>query len=55
THSSLGLADFSKRMTVQELSKEGFLALGKSVEILAQNEHLDAHKNAVIFRLESLK
>lgn len=55
THSSLGLADFSKRMTVQELSKEGFLALGKSVEILAQNEHLDAHKNAVTFRLESLK
>lgn len=55
THSSLGLADFSKRMSVQELSKEGFLNLGKSVEILAANEHLDAHKNAVTFRLESLK
>ncbi|HEF1257208.1 TPA: histidinol dehydrogenase [Campylobacter coli] len=55
THSSLGLADFSKRMSVQELSKEGFLNLGKSVEILATNEHLDAHKNAVTFRLESLK
>ncbi|EAI1510413.1 histidinol dehydrogenase [Campylobacter coli] len=55
THSSLGLADFSKRMSVQELSKEGFLNLGKSVEILAANEHLDAHKNAVTFRLESLQ
>lgn len=55
THSSLGLADFSKRMSIQELSKEGFLNLGKSVEILAANEHLDAHKNAVTFRLESLK
>ncbi len=55
THSSLGLADFSKRMSVQELSKEGFLNLGKSVEILAANEHLDAHKNAVTLRLESLK
>ncbi|EGK8165060.1 histidinol dehydrogenase [Campylobacter coli] len=55
THSSLGLADFSKRMSVQELSKEGFLNLGKSVEILAANEHLYAHKNAVTFRLESLK
>lgn len=55
THSSLGLADFSKRMSVQELSKEGFLNLGKSVEILAVNEHLDAHKNAVTFRLESLR
>ncbi|ECW7655717.1 histidinol dehydrogenase [Campylobacter coli] len=55
THSSLGLADFSKRMSVQELNKEGFLNLGKSVEILAANEHLDAHKNAVTFRLESLR
>lgn len=55
THSSLGLADFSKRMSVQELSKEGFLALGKSVEILAAAECLDAHKNAVSLRLKSLK
>ena len=55
THSGLDIADFSKRMSVQELSKEGFLNLGKSVEILAANEHLDAHKNAVTFRLESLK
>ncbi|MBM0637292.1 histidinol dehydrogenase [Campylobacter sp. VicNov18] len=55
THSSLGLADFTKRMTVQELNKEGFLALSKSVEILAENEHLHAHKNAITFRLESLQ
>ena len=55
THSSLNLADFSKKMTVQELSVKGFKRLGKSVAILAAAEALDAHKNAVEFRLESLK
>ncbi len=35
TCSSLGLADFQKRMTVQELSKEGFSALSSPIEILA--------------------
>ncbi|WP_261529898.1 histidinol dehydrogenase [Campylobacter lari] len=55
SYSSLGLADFMKRMTVQELSKEGFKKLGPVVEILAAAEGLDGHKNAVNLRLESLK
>lgn len=54
-YSSLGLADFMKRMSVQELSKEGFKKLAPIVEILASAEGLDAHKNAVSIRLESLK
>ncbi|WP_139452054.1 histidinol dehydrogenase [Campylobacter armoricus] len=55
SYSSLGLADFMKRMSVQELSKEGFKKLGPIVEILAAAEGLDGHKNAVSLRLESLK
>ena len=55
THSSLGLADFSKRMTVQELSPQGFAALAATVEQLAAAEHLDAHKNAVSVRLATLQ
>ncbi|EAJ0347964.1 histidinol dehydrogenase [Campylobacter lari] len=55
SYSSLGLADFMKRMSVQELSKEGFKKLGPVVEILAAAEGLDGHKNAVSLRLESLK
>ena len=55
THSSLGLADFSKRMTVQELSPQGFAALAATVEQLAAAEHLDAHKNAVSVRLVALQ
>ena len=47
TYSSLGLADFSKRMTVQELSSQGFKDLAETVELMAQAEQLDAHKMAV--------
>ena len=53
--SSLSLADFSRRFTVQELSAKGLLGLGQAVMTLASNELLDAHKNAVAIRLASLK
>ncbi|MEG9500116.1 histidinol dehydrogenase [Mannheimia indoligenes] len=55
TYSSLGLADFSKRMTVQELTPEGFLALAETVEQMASAELLQAHKNAVSLRVAKLK
>ena len=55
TCSSLGLADFQKRMTVQELSKEGFSALASTIETLAAAELLTAHKNAVTLRVAALK
>ena len=55
TCSSLGLADFQKRMTVQELSPEGFYSLAKTIETLAAAEQLTAHKNAVTLRVAALK
>lgn len=55
TSSSLGLADFQKRMTVQELSKTGFSALAPTIETLAAAERLTAHKNAVTLRVAALK
>lgn len=54
TYSSLGLADFSKRMTVQELSADGLLDLAKTVTTIADAEGLDAHKRAVTIRVEKL-
>ncbi|KJG40447.1 histidinol dehydrogenase [Photobacterium angustum] len=54
TYSSLGLADFSKRMTVQELSADGLLGLAKTVTTIADAEGLDAHKRAVTIRVEKL-
>ncbi|RLR17834.1 histidinol dehydrogenase [Sodalis-like symbiont of Bactericera trigonica] len=55
TCSSLGLADFQKRMTVQELTPAGLLALAPTVETLAQAERLTAHKNAITLRVAALK
>ncbi|HIF9057564.1 TPA: histidinol dehydrogenase [Photobacterium damselae] len=52
TYSSLGLADFSKRMTVQQLSAEGLMALAPTVTTIADAEGLDAHKRAVTIRVE---
>ncbi|MBU9809571.1 histidinol dehydrogenase [Rahnella perminowiae] len=55
TCSSLGLADFQKRMTVQQLTPEGLLGLANTIETLAQAEQLTAHKNAVTLRVKALK
>ncbi|MEG3128801.1 histidinol dehydrogenase [Pantoea cypripedii] len=55
TCSSLGLADFQKRMTVQELTPQGFLGLAATIETLAAAEQLEAHKNAVTLRVAALK
>ncbi|GAB7259243.1 histidinol dehydrogenase [Dickeya ananatis] len=55
TYSSLGLADFQKRMTVQQLSPQGLLGLASTIEIMAQAEQLTAHKNAVTLRVNALK
>ncbi len=55
TYSSLGLADFSKRMTVQELTADGFQLLAPTVVTMAEAEGLDAHKRAVTIRVEKLQ
>ncbi|WP_343462908.1 histidinol dehydrogenase [Pantoea sp.] len=55
TCSSLGLADFQKRMTVQELTQQGFMNLAATIETLAAAEQLDAHKNAVTLRVNAIK
>ncbi|UTV28548.1 histidinol dehydrogenase [Photobacterium atrarenae] len=55
TYSSLGLADFSKRMTVQELSASGLQQLAPTVVTMAEAEGLDAHKRAVTIRIEKLQ
>ncbi|MGF1870423.1 histidinol dehydrogenase [Photobacterium indicum] len=55
TYSSLGLADFSKRMTVQEVTADGLKTLAPTVVTMAEAEGLDAHKRAVTIRIEKLQ
>lgn len=50
--SSLSLADFSRRYTVQELTKNGLASLAECIIELTDAEGLDAHQRAVTIRLE---
>ena len=52
--SGVSLDSFVKKITFQKLTADGILNLGKSVELMAEAEGLDAHKNAISVRLESL-
>jgi histidinol dehydrogenase len=49
------LDSFLKKITFQKLSAEGIRRLGPTIEVLAEAEGLQAHKNAVSIRLKSLE
>ncbi|MDD2559629.1 MAG: histidinol dehydrogenase [Bacteroidales bacterium] len=51
-YSGLNLDSFMKKITFQEISREGLQALGPIIEIMAENEELMAHKQAVSIRLK---
>lgn len=54
-YSGVNLDSFIKKITFQELTKEGLRSIGNAVEILAENEDLLAHRLAVTVRLNELK
>lgn len=54
-YSGLGVLDFVRRMTVQEVSRAGLADLGLTARTLARLESLDAHANAVSVRLEAIE
>ncbi|NMH61349.1 histidinol dehydrogenase [Alteromonas ponticola] len=55
TYSSLGLSDFVRRYTVQEITQQGLQEIGQTICVLAEAEGLDAHKRAVSIRLQALE
>jgi histidinol dehydrogenase len=54
-YSGVNLDSFLKSMTFQKISEEGIQNIGKAIEIMAEAEGLQAHKNAVSLRLEYIK
>ena len=54
-YSGVNLDSFMKSMTFQKISKEGLLNIGETIELMAEAEGLQAHKNAVTIRLKDLK
>lgn len=55
SYSGVSVDSFVKKITFQQLSVEGIRNLGPTVEVLAELEGLQGHRNAVTVRLESLK
>lgn len=53
-YSGVSLDSFIRKITFQELTAEGIRSIGRTVEIMAENELLDAHKNAMTVRLETV-
>jgi len=51
--SGIGLDSFSKKITFQEITKEGIMLLGPVIEEMAQAEQLIAHKNAATLRMNN--
>ena len=54
-YSGVNLDSFQKSITFQKISKEGLQNIGTAIEIMADAEGLQAHKNAVTIRLKSLE
>ncbi len=54
SYSGVNLDSFIKKITFQEITKEGIRNLGNTIEVMAAGEQLDAHRNAVTIRLSNL-
>ena len=54
-YSGVSVDSFVKKITYQEINKQGILNVGKAVEVMAEAEKLFAHKNAVTLRLKDIQ
>jgi histidinol dehydrogenase len=54
-YSGVSLDSFVKKITYQEITKEGLQTIGPIIELMADAEQLEAHKLAVSIRLQTIK
>ncbi|MEX6625785.1 histidinol dehydrogenase [Tenacibaculum salmonis] len=54
-YSGVSLDSFIKKITFQEVTKQGIATIGKAIELMAEAEGLQAHKNAVTLRLKDIE
>jgi len=55
TYNGVNLDSYCRKVTFQHLTEEGVRQIGHAVELMAEAEQLDAHKNAMTVRINSLK
>ncbi|MDR2969410.1 MAG: histidinol dehydrogenase [Tannerellaceae bacterium] len=51
-YSGVNLDSFVRKITFQEISREGILELGETIRVMAENEQLEAHRHAVTLRMQ---
>lgn len=54
-YSGVNLDSFIRKITFQEITKEGIQNLGETIRIMAANEQLEAHRHAVTLRMKNEK
>ncbi|MCD8432631.1 histidinol dehydrogenase [Tenacibaculum finnmarkense genomovar ulcerans] len=54
-YSGVSLDSFIKKITFQQVTKQGIATIGKAIELMAEAEGLQAHKNAVTLRLKDIE
>lgn len=52
-YSGVNLDSFIKKITFQEITREGIANLGETIQVMAANEQLEAHRHAVTIRLKT--
>ena len=52
-YGGVSLDSFIRKITFQEITREGIEIIGPAIEVMAANEQLSAHKNAVTVRLKA--
>lgn len=55
TYSGVNLDSYQRKVTFQHLTEDGVRNIGRAVELMAEAEQLDAHKNAMSVRINTLK
>lgn len=54
-YSGVNLDSYNRKVTFQHLTEEGIRSIGHAVEVMAENEELVAHKNAMTVRIRTIK
>lgn len=53
-YNGVNLDSYIRKITFQHITPEGVMSIGRAVEVMAENEHLEAHKNAMTVRLRNI-
>jgi histidinol dehydrogenase len=54
-YSGVNLDSFCRKITFQHLTPQGIQSIGRAVEVMAEAESLDAHRNAMTLRMQDLQ